>query len=1508
MIKICSIIFIVSFILPIHFSKKEFDILKEDESSEEIIVNGDNELEHKINEGKSYVFTIENENHFYCFTALIDNIFFIKKENDIYEKVPNGTFFGTGEQVYVNHLKNLNDSKIKISPVNIYTELNSFETINENQYFFIKSENKAIAYFDSFDKNSKIYISESRQKAVLENDKRIDGKFQEIEPNSIYLIKNRIFYISVFKKYFYPLIENETVLDIEADDKNFFYLGQNAEYTLNFKENSMNKMIKLSTKTLNSKVKVIKNEIEVIELNRDDPYYILDKKFVGQLKLKVEESNAFIELLFNHGDIEILTEEKKEETKINKNTEIIKLPFTQKSFGINIKSNKIFNYSLSFGLTNKEEYFYSSSSNLKINSQKEEETLIYLSLFKNINLLKDEFLSITINLEKDENQEIFISYKQFSELDELIDEKMEPETCRQITKLLQELFESYIYVDIAQNPPDIGIPNYHHRKINLIEELGNISFENRKFYEFYQEIESVLCAVKDGHLAINAVETPSGIQFFEYWAIIPFRYIVRDYKGNKRVFITIREDYINFYDNHTQNFIRSHLEIPIKTINDQDPIDYIQNWSPFVVVKNINSKFTHNLRYLPGFYLFFSPLNYSEFMQNEYEFDDNKILRISYYIGKPEIKNEQFKNLFIETLRKYKNIRYLPPLEEIKNKFLHKKKLKNKENNEEKKIDWDKHYEEDKNFIKCRVDNKNEVNVFVQNTFNLEYEIAAGQIFQCAELFHSNKYPIILIEDTNNGGYPSLSYLMIQLFQMREVERTYSAVRYSDNIVKYFNIENEYGKDNIYDPDTCKTINSFDEFNETIDFYNYSGLNITHKRTNVFVELNSLNERKALNEFRKKYENSPNLKRPTDIIVFTDGYAFSSGSTFIKGLQNIGGAIIVGYSGNPKIEKDLFDASQSDSGVFYFDDSEISKNLEKLGFIIYCFTIIEVFDDSYKSPNPIPREYTMIPVDYRVDIYSQYSDDIYDDFIKEGKKIHKEFNENNYCNFNNKKLLLHDDINCKEIEKLEHAHGGYQCGENNQWNISHCVPYYCDIGYSFDQHLKKCVEDCMVDWTVYYIFQDNFTNTYTIKKDEKLEFITLNPNQFIYVFESSENYIEGYPPICFIKGYQDIVINNNKTSTNDIIVKINTINSDMNIMNFKGEKLLFDKLLFFKEKKMLAFQSNQEHALLFNNKINKIKYLKYNSSIKYQDIIDINDVYFQDYLEDLFILEKEEIYFIYYNHNIDEQTHVSINPVDSDEIFSLKEKNINYLYLKKGNTYSIEFPDSIQDIMIKLSRKTSNSEISFEDNKILLNYDNLYYLYKNNNRNTTLKLKIKNNDAIIEFLYNLTNNNIIENINFEKSEIKIKNEINIIKIPKRYKNITIDIKSEYEVQYSIFQGYSIPPFSHNTEVDEKDRMTSNNYHIDIPDPYNEQIKIIDNEYYIVMIRLFEGELDVYLNGEKETESEDENGLEWYEILLIVLGSIIFIIVIILIFIYIRRHKKGDSFEKIEDKMQNLTEI
>lgn len=266
-----------------------------------------------------------------------------------------------------------------------------------------------------------------------------------------------------------------------------------------------------------------------------------------------------------------------------------------------------------------------------------------------------------------------------------MDEKIEEEMCQKIIKAYQELLETYVYVDIAKNPPDVGIPNYHHRKINLIEEIGNISPINRRYYEFYQEIKSILTVVRDGHFSISAFETPKGVQIYEYWAGLPFKYIIKPFKEKHRVFISIIDYYIRYYDKPTQEFLKSHLEIPIKSINDMDPFDYIQNWSKFVVVKNkIHSKFVNNLVFLPGFYLEYNPLNYSDFVGNEIEFDDNRIIRISYLILKPNLYNEQFKQFFRKTLKKYKNIRFMPSIEEMKNIFFHKNDVIKKEKNKSK--------------------------------------------------------------------------------------------------------------------------------------------------------------------------------------------------------------------------------------------------------------------------------------------------------------------------------------------------------------------------------------------------------------------------------------------------------------------------------------------------------------------------------------------------------------------------------------------------------------------------------------------------------------------------------------------------------------------------------------------------------------------------------------------------------------------------------------------------------
>ena len=53
---------------------------------------------------------------------------------------------------------------------------------------------------------------------------------------------------------------------------------------------------------------------------------------------------------------------------------------------------------------------------------------------------------------------------------------------------------------------------------------------------------------------------------------------------------------------------------------------------------------------------------------------------------------------------------------------------------------------------------------------------------------------------------------------------------------------------------------------------------------------------------------------------------------------------------------------------------------------------------------------------------------------------------------NNKKLYLIDD-KC-DTSFAKHTHGGHECGSDGKWDLTKCVPTYCDLGYIFD-HLKN---------------------------------------------------------------------------------------------------------------------------------------------------------------------------------------------------------------------------------------------------------------------------------------------------------------------------------------------------------------------------------------------------------------------------------------------------------------------
>jgi len=799
-----------------------------------------------------------------------------------------------------------------------YDKLNTFEMISESQSFKINTSKPSIAYFDSFDGNSIVYITKDKNKFLNQTEERITGKFYPIEPNVEYYVRNNLYdtlYTSTFKKYLYPIDLTNRNISIVGEEINYLYLKKDKSYILDFKNNTIKKMIKLSRKTQNSKVMVIDNENKK-ELNKNSLYYLLEDNFNGKLKLEVTEDDAFIEFLSNDGDKDVLKDIGINGHEIKKKTTLIKIDKTQKDFLIQLNSDKPFKYSFSYGFSNNEKYYYYFDSAPNIDSQKlEESNKVYFKIltpFKNIKLIENEFLSFSVNVEFEQNQKVFLYYKQDSKLSSLMDEKLEKEYCEEVKNYLKEVFELYVFTDIAKNPPIIeGHPNYHHDPIDIQQSLENINSENRYFYEFYQEVMKILTSIKDRHLDITSFKTPKGIIFEQYIAALPFNFIIKNSKNNTeedefKMYI-VPNNYINNYEESDKKFIRDHENIPLKTIEDQDPFDYIQNWSKFTAVRNDHAQFTFLMAFniVSGFYLRYFPFNYSDINLKQFEFEDNKILRIPYYIKTPNPKDVEFNEYFHNYLKKEKaqaEIINIPLIDEIKDKYLiHKgiKKVILKEDKKE-KIEWNiTIFNEDDDFIKCRVDEKNEVNVVIQTTFMVDYYLGIAKIIECAKLFHTNEYPIIIIESKNGGGFIQINMVMHQLFQMRTVDRSYFSYRMSNTSKKFF-------KDRIWDQTnvkTCELIKNYSDYKEEIDHYNYNDLKVDHIRSEA-VDLLPFYFRTLLREFREKYINNENLKkylkRPTDIIIFTDSYSFSSTCGLIKGFQNTGGAIIVGYFGNPK--------------------------------------------------------------------------------------------------------------------------------------------------------------------------------------------------------------------------------------------------------------------------------------------------------------------------------------------------------------------------------------------------------------------------------------------------------------------------------------------------------------------------------------------------------------------------------------------------------------------------------
>ena len=1373
----------------------------------------------------------------------------------------------------------------------IYSKFNDFITIIKDQRFIIETTEESIAYFDSIDRGSEIYISKEYNKVISDKEERITGKFYKIKPNIKYYVTNKLYLNqpSVFKRYLYPLNLGK------EDFINYFYLEKDKSITIDFQKNSEKTMISLSRKTLNSKVTIIINN-ENYELNQNNLYYKIPDGFNGKIKLEIRQNDAFIEFLTginDYEDFEILSTELTN-YEIKSRISIIRIPYTQKDIKIKLTSDMPFKFSFSNGFSNDEKYYYHSNSNIDINCSKKDNkyinSIIIHGLYKDITLSQNEKFSFTINIEKKSDQIIYLDYNHFSQIDILLNYVIKDNACADIIKNIQDLLEIYVFSDIAKNPPKINGLAYHHEKINLKEELGKISTTNRYFYEFYQDIEKILGTVKDLHLNI--------INFFTDTAVLPFNFVIKEYNNNFRIFIE-KNKYYNKFDDKIKQFIDNHLNIPLKSINNKDPFDYIQNWSKFNSAKNQHAEFTNIISKISGFNLFQYPQNYSDLSLNDYEFEDNGLIKIEYLFN-PTIKKSSFSfdNYLINNLQSNGPKMKIPLIDKIYENFLIFKGEKKVFLSEvkAKTIQWDLSYIEgtapDYKCLKCRVDKDNKVNVVYQNSFHLTriYEVI-GIMLKCVKLFYTNDYPIIIIESKNGGGYDLLYTIFQQILQPKIENRVYLSYKVTSISQQYFNSQ----PFNNIDMSNCDELSSFNDFSYYYDD-SYGDNSINHKRTPPVDSVYFI-WRQALNEFRKEIINSPNFKKPTDIIIFTDSFSFSATSDFIKGFQNTGGAIIVGYYGNPKIEgTQLFDASQSPSRVEGKDslqNTQMYNELIKYGFYALGVTSGETYNfHQANTKDQIPREYQLDPVDFRVNIYSDYSDEIYDKFIEEGLKIHEKLNINNECNSNNEKLLLHDD-NCKNINGYAHAHGGYKCGNNNIWEKSVCEPYYCDMGYYFDQYQKKCIESCRFDKTrSYFIYEDNYNKVFNIIKDITYYFIfTKNANncQFFYSY-TLNGALKRFP----VNG-NILTINGYKKLQNNIYLTIESkITNNIKLYNLRGKT---SKFSFVDSKETILFIENQEDFNLYIDNIYKsskteVKLAQYKSEMTLDDILNHNDNYFSSYTDNIHSFQKDEIFILYFKFSELDPFNIFINPINIEETIEIYDNEIDFLYLEKEKEYILDFKTNSINRILKLSRETLNSEIIIENENIILNSGNLYYQLEDNFKGKII-LKINKADALIEFLFKQTDSEL-DILSFTKKEFKLEKKYNVLAIPEEYNSKIINIeliKNEKIINSTIYLGYSIPPYNYfSIDIEENKFQFFEKFDFDINEHYKGNINLMKNEYYCVMIEIFSKDVIMNIKIEDENKNEKENKkLKSWEIALIVIASIIVFLLLVLLLCIMIRH-------------------
>ena len=672
-----------------------------------------------------------------------------------------------------------------------------------------------------------------------------------------------------------------------------------------------------------------------------------------------------------------------------------------------------------------------------------------------------------------------------------------------LDELSNTFLDIYTFNDICKNPPQPNFNSNYFTKVDIQNELNSIDLDDITPYEFYREIMLVLSKLKDQHIHINWAP----LNLDKFYMLNPFDYSMKeDSEGNPKIFgeCVDEEDLIDFdngYDiyDKCEDIINS----PIKYINDMDPFDYIQNFGGnFLSLKNSHSTFSFKLNYHNNVPLKDYPLSLDELENYKIEFESGDIFETQFLIISEIDIQYDFRNLNDENnnSKKYNNNQIF-----WKNRKKRNFQKLNKLNSEF--FYWNYEYDD---ILKCHIDNENKLNTYYINSFEAKnIDIFIETLENCYKLFDNNDFPIMIINDFNNGGYISLSQLFLGIISPTIPIKLYTGRMRISDIFQNAEDINNFISSNFTKIEDCSK-NSFLDLMRNKNEITYD--NIQSELTDSF-HINNITIYNLIEKARKEMKNKRN---PNEIIIFTDGYSFSAASLYIKYLKQSGGGIIVRYLGNPYSE-DVFDISQSPSPVFtsniikIFSKENYKELLEEYECELQLPGIQTFYDDNNES---IPLEYSISFPDENSEIYEIFDENNYQKFVDKATIILNKYKDE--CN--NEANLLKISEECDSNFVNSYTHGGYICKEDNLWS-NECIASFCDLGYTFSNKYKKCMKDkCslfdikedMTDQSDFFSDAMSDTSDILLKSDISSDSDEITFEQYTYDISNISDIISDY--------------------------------------------------------------------------------------------------------------------------------------------------------------------------------------------------------------------------------------------------------------------------------------------------------------------------------------------------------------------------------------------------------------